>query len=73
MVSSGWSFLKEAILAFINDEAISRGAAIAFFAVTSLGPILLIVVAIAGVIFGHDAALEALTGQFHDLMGQQSA
>ena len=73
MISSSWTLLKEAVLSFMNDEALSRGAAIAFFAVTSLGPILLIVVAIAGLIFGHDTAREAITGQIHSLMGQQSA
>jgi hypothetical protein len=73
MISSSWTLLKEAVLSFMDDEALSRGAAIAFFAVTSLGPILLIVVAIAGLIFGHDTAREAITGQIHSLMGQQSA
>ena len=47
-----WSLLKEAVLGFINDEALSRGAAMAFFAITSLAPILLIVMAIAGFVFG---------------------
>jgi membrane protein len=73
MIKSGWALLKDAVLSFMEDEALSRGAAIAFFAVTSLGPLMLIVVAIAGLIFGHDAARAALTGQLHSLMGQQSA
>lgn len=33
----------------------SRGAAIAFYVVTSLAPVLLIVVAVAGIVFGQDA------------------
>jgi membrane protein len=43
-----WSIGKDSILGFINDNALSHGAAMAFYAVTSLAPILLIVVAIAG-------------------------
>ena len=73
MVSRTWSLLKEAALGFINDEALSRGAAMAFFAVTSLAPILLIVVAIAGLVFGREAAQNALAGQLTGIMGTQSA
>src|SRR5262249_12243537 len=74
MFSAGWKMmLKDSILAFINDEALSRGAAIAFYTVTSIGPVLLIVIAIAGLAFGQDAAQNALTAQLSGLMGQQTA
>ncbi|TIN89289.1 MAG: YihY/virulence factor BrkB family protein, partial [Mesorhizobium sp.] len=53
--------------------ALSHGAAMAFYATTSLAPILLIVVAIAGLVFGHDAAQLALSAQISGLMGPQSA
>ena len=43
--------LKKTMLSFIEDEALSRGAAIAFYTVTSIAPVLLIVVAIAGLVF----------------------
>ena len=73
MLINAWTLIKETVMAFIDDEALSRGAAIAFYAVTSLGPVLLIVIAIAGLVFGEDAAMGAIDGQFSDLMGQQSA
>ena len=56
-----WKLLKATVLSFIEDEALSRGAAIAFYTVTSLAPILLIVIAIAGLAFGRDAAQHAIT------------
>jgi membrane protein len=65
--------IKETVFGFIEDDALSRGAAMAFYAVTSLAPIMLIVVAIAGLAFGEEAARNALTGQFQSLMGKQSA
>jgi membrane protein len=34
MFSAAWKMLKETVLAFINDEALSRGAAIAFYTAT---------------------------------------
>jgi membrane protein len=64
---------KDTVLAFIADEALSRGAAIAFYAVTSIAPVLLIVIAIAGLAFGHDAAENAVKGQLSALMGEQTA
>ena len=73
MFSAAWKMLKETVLAFINDGALSRGAAIAFYTVTSIAPVLLIVIAIAGLAFGRDAAQGAITAQLSGLMGQQTA
>ena len=73
MFSEIWRMLKETVLAFIEDEALSRGAAIAFYTVTSIAPVLLIVIAIAGLAFGQDAAQNAITAQLGGLMGQQTA
>jgi uncharacterized BrkB/YihY/UPF0761 family membrane protein len=49
----GRKLAKGAVLSFIDDEAISRGAAIAFYTVTSIAPVLLIVIAVAGLAFGR--------------------
>src|ERR1700720_1419672 len=73
MFSTAWKMLKDTVLAFISDEALSRGAAIAFYTVTSIAPVLLIVIAIAGLVFGRDAAQNAITEQLSGLMGQQTA
>ena len=73
MLKNIWDMLKETMSAFVDDNALSRGAAMAFYAVTSLAPILLIVVAIAGLVFGEDAARNALGGQLESLMGKASA
>jgi membrane protein len=47
MISASWKMLKDTVLSFIEDEALTRGAAIAFYTATSIAPILLIVIAIA--------------------------
>jgi membrane protein len=73
MISAAWKLLVDTTLSFIKDEALSRGAAIAFYAITSLAPVLLIVIAIAGMFFGRDAAQDAISGQFTALMGRQAA
>jgi membrane protein len=73
MFGSAWTLISESVNAFIDDEALTRGAAIAFYTLTSIGPVLFIVVAIAGVVFGEDAARGAITDQLGGLMGQQGS
>ncbi|TGQ50978.1 YihY/virulence factor BrkB family protein [Mesorhizobium sp. M1C.F.Ca.ET.193.01.1.1] len=68
-----WVLLKESLAGYLNDNALSHGAAMAFYATTSLAPILLIVVAIAGIVIGNDAAQLALSAEFSGVMGPQSA
>jgi uncharacterized BrkB/YihY/UPF0761 family membrane protein len=72
-LSEAWTLLKDTILSFIDDEALSRGAAIAFYTITSIAPVLLIVIAIAGLAFGRDAAQNAIIAQLSGLMGPQTA
>ena len=67
------TLLKSAVNWFIEDEALTRGAAIAFYTATSLAPVLLIVIAIAGLVYGQEAAQGAITSELGDLMGRQTA
>jgi membrane protein len=73
LIGQSWALLKESVDGFMEDEALTRGAAIAFYTVTSIGPVLFIVVAIAGLVFGEDAASGAVSAQLGGLMGRQSA
>lgn len=73
MLRAVWLLSKESVLGFIDDGALSRGAAIAYYTVTSLAPILIIVIAIAGVFFGEDAARGAIANEVGGMMGKQGA
>jgi membrane protein len=73
MIGQIWALLKESVDGFVEDEALTRGAAISFYTVTSIGPVLFIVVAIAGLFFREEAANGAVSAQLGGLMGQQSA
>jgi YihY family inner membrane protein len=64
-----WRILKAALSGFFANDALSRGAAIAFYAATSLAPVLLIVVAIAGLAFGQDGARAAISDELGQLLG----
>jgi len=67
------ALVHHTVLGFIEDEALTRGAAIAFYTATSIGPLLFIVIAIAGVIYGQDAAKGAILAQLGGTMGHDSA
>ena len=68
-----WRAVKAAVSGFIANDALSRGASIAFYAATSLAPVLLIVVAIAGLAFGQDAARGAISEELGKLLGPTGA
>ncbi len=65
--------LRDAAKGFVEDKAMTRGAAIAFYLVTSLAPTTMIVVAVAGLIFGRDAAKSDLLAQIDASMGAAAA
>jgi len=67
------SLFKQAALAWIKDGASSMGAALAFYSAFSLAPLLLIVMAIAGLVYGADTARKAVVRQFADLIGPVGA
>ena len=68
-----WHLLRDTVAGFIEDDALSRGASIAYYTLFSLAPILLVTIAIAGLVFGRDAARGAIVEQLSGLMGGKSA
>ena len=64
-----WTVIKIAANDWLRHHDARLGAALAYYSVFSLGPLLLIVVSIAGLFFGQEAVNTALTGQFKTLLG----
>ncbi len=64
---------KKAVSAWVDDFAPSMGAAISYYTVFSLAPLLVIVIAIAGAIFGREAVMGQITGQLTGLIGHEGA
>jgi membrane protein len=65
--------VRGAVRGWTEDRAASMGAAIAYYTVFSLAPILLLVIAIAGLAFGDQAAQGALVGNLSDVIGTEGA
>jgi len=70
---SWWALVQTAISAWIEDYAPSMGAALSYYTVFSLAPLLLIVVSVAGLVFGQDAVRGELFSQLQGLMGSDAA
>ena len=68
-----WKLLTATYAKWTEDHAQGLGAALAFYAVFSLAPLLLIVIAIAGLVFGQEAAQGQIIGQIQGLVGEDSA
>jgi membrane protein len=59
--------------AWMDDEAASMGAALAFYTLFSMAPLLLLAIAIAGLVIGNDVARDLLMDQLTELLGEQGA
>ena len=72
-LKQGWSLLKETLNAWSDDYAPSMGAALSYYTLFSIAPLLLIAISVAGLVFGPDAARGEIFGQLKDLMGAEGA
>ena len=73
MLQAAWTLLKDSVNGYIEDDALSRGAAIAYYTVFSIAPMLVIVIAIAGLVYGTEAAHGAITAQLQGMLGYDGA
>jgi membrane protein len=64
-----WVLLTKAVNAWFRHRSARLGAALAYYSVFSLGPLLLIVTAIGGIFFGADVARRSITAQFRSMLG----
>jgi len=65
--------LRESLNSWLNHRAGSKSAALAFYTLFSMTPILLLAIAVAGYVFGADAAQGAIVGQVQGLVGPNGA
>lgn len=68
-----YDLCKKAVTAWVDDFAPSMGAAISYYTVFSLAPLLIIVIAVAGAVFGRDAVEGQIVAQLSGLIGKDGA
>ena len=73
VATATWHLVYDTVNEWVNDRASRKGAALAFYTVFSLAPILILSIAIAGLFFGQEAARGEIFGQVKDLLGADAA
>ncbi|HVK08244.1 MAG TPA: YihY/virulence factor BrkB family protein [Gemmataceae bacterium] len=68
-----WYLVKQSGREFLDDKCPRLGAAIAFYTALSLSPLLLVVISIAGVVFGEEAARGEIAVHIQDMIGEDGA
>ena len=72
-VKSIFKLIKQAFSEWQQDKASMLAAALAYYTVFSIAPLLVIAIAIAGAVFGQDAAQGEIVSQINQLVGQEGA
>ena len=70
---TAWSLASETLSSWSDDYASSMGAALAYYTMFSIAPLLLIVISVAGLFFGEQAARGEILAQLESLMGADGA
>jgi membrane protein len=68
-----WKFLRDSVVQWIEDDPLPLAAALSYYTLFSLSPLLIIVIAIAGFAFGQEAAQNRIVETLQGLIGQESS
>jgi membrane protein len=71
--SGVWPLVKMSVVSWRQDHASSMGAALAYYTLFSIAPVLIIVIAVAGFFFGPEAARGEIVTQLRGLLGDDGA
>jgi len=72
-IRTWWPLLKETFDKWNADKAPRLGAALSYYTVFSIVPLLVLVIAIAGLVFGEEAAQQYIIAQISNLLGDKTA
>ena len=68
-----WQLLKTTVMQWFEDQPFQLASSLAYYTLFSLAPLLIIVIAIAGLVFGREAAQQQIVGTLQGMIGEQSA
>jgi len=72
-IKSLWPLAKESFSQWSDDYAPSMGAALAYYTIFSIAPLIVIVIAVAGFVFGAEAARGEIFAQLRGMVGDDGA
>jgi membrane protein len=73
ILRAAWSLIHDSVAAWSDDYAPSMGAALAYYSLFSMAPLIVIAIAVAGLVFGEEAARGEILVQLQGLMGEDGA
>ncbi len=65
--------IKETFSEWSDDKASRLAAALSYYTIFSIAPLLIIAIGVAGLVFGHDAAMNQVVGQIRGMIGDDGA
>ena len=68
-----WKLLKTIVIKWLDDDPFQSAAALSYYTLFSLAPLLIISIAVAGFVFGHEAAHNQIVMTIQGLVGRESA
>jgi membrane protein len=68
-----WGMIKDTFKSFSGNDTATYGAALSYYTVFSLAPVLVIIIAVAGLVFGHDAVSGKIFDQAQGMLGAKPA
>lgn len=68
-----WLILRQAVDDFLNDNGMKLSASLSYYTIFSLGPVLMIVIALAGIFFGREAVQGKIYYQINGMVGNEAA
>lgn len=68
-----WLILRQAVDEFLNDNGMKLSASLSYYTIFSLGPVLMIVIALAGIFFGREAVQGKIYYQINGMVGNEAA
>ncbi|HET7180480.1 MAG TPA: YhjD/YihY/BrkB family envelope integrity protein, partial [Chryseosolibacter sp.] len=68
-----WLIVRQAFTEFITDHGLKFSASLSYYTVFSLGPVLIIIISLAGIFFGKDAVEGKIYAQLNGLVGSDAA
>ncbi len=72
-VTGLWKALKNAAIGFVDDNAFKLSAALSYYTVFALGPLIVIIISLTGIFFGRLAVEGKIYGQLNELVGSEAA
>lgn len=68
-----WKILVATFMGFINDNGLKLSASLAYYTIFSIAPLLILIISLAGLVWGHDATTDKLYPEIAHYVGSKAA